>query len=92
MIKIGSALLTRDGVGLDADAIDGWGEQISALLDDGKQVALVTSGAIAEGFRRLGLTERPESIHELRQQQPLARWALFKHMRRAFVVMDDVRH
>ncbi len=65
VIKIGSALLTRDGVGLDADAIDGWCEQISALLDDSKQVALVTSGAIAEGFRRLGLTERPESIHEL---------------------------
>ena len=65
VIKIGSALLTRDGVGLDADAIDGWCEQISALLDDSKHVALVTSGAIAEGFRRLGLTERPESIHEL---------------------------
>ena len=39
VIKIGSALLTRDGVGLDADAIDGWCEQISALLDDGKPVS-----------------------------------------------------
>ncbi|MEC8834390.1 MAG: glutamate 5-kinase [Pseudomonadota bacterium] len=65
VVKIGSALLTSDGVGIDADGIDGWCEQISLLLDGGKQIALVTSGAVAEGFRRLGFTERPDSIHEL---------------------------
>ena len=65
VVKIGSALLTRDGVGIDARGIDGWCKQISVLLNDGKRVALVTSGAVAEGFRRLGFTERPDSIHEL---------------------------
>jgi len=65
VVKIGSALLTSDGVGIDVGGIDGWCKQISLLLDGGKQVALVTSGAVAEGFRRLGFTERPDSIHEL---------------------------
>ncbi|MEE3279682.1 MAG: glutamate 5-kinase, partial [Pseudomonadota bacterium] len=65
VVKIGSALLTSDGVGIDVGGIDGWCKQISLLLDGGKHVALVTSGAVAEGFRRLGFTERPDSIHEL---------------------------
>jgi len=65
VVKIGSALLTSDGVGIDVGGIDGWCKQISLLLDGGKHVALVTSGAVAEGFRRLGFMERPDSIHEL---------------------------
>lgn len=65
VVKIGSAVLTRDGVGIDGGGIDDWCEQISVLLNDHKRVALVTSGAVAEGFRHLGFTERPDSIHEL---------------------------
>lgn len=65
VVKIGSALLTNDGAGLDRDAIDGWVEQIAELLAQGKEIVLVSSGAIAEGLVRLGWKTRPESIHEL---------------------------
>ena len=50
VIKIGSALLTNDGAGLDRQAIDGWVEQIAQLLAKGNEVVLVSSGAIAEGI------------------------------------------
>ena len=49
VIKIGSALLTNDGAGLDRKAIDDWVAQIAQLLAEGKEVVLVSSGAIAEG-------------------------------------------
>ena len=65
VVKIGSALITRDGEGIDIASVDGWCRQISRLLDNGKKVALVSSGAVAEGARRLGFEKRPDSIHEL---------------------------
>lgn len=65
VVKFGSALLTNDGAGLDAVAIAGWVEQMVALLDSGHEVVLVSSGAIAEGLRRLGWSRRPDAIHEL---------------------------
>ena len=54
VIKIGSALLTNDGAGLDRKAIDSWVEQIAHLLSQDNEVVLVSSGAIAEGIVRLG--------------------------------------
>ena len=65
VIKIGSALLTNNGRGLDTAAIAGWVEQIAALRAAGAQVVLVSSGAVAEGMVRLGLSARPDAIHEL---------------------------
>ncbi len=65
VIKIGSALLTNNGRGLDSDAIAGWVDQIATLRASGAQVVLVSSGAVAEGMVRLGLAARPDSIHEL---------------------------
>ena len=65
IIKIGSALLTADGRGLDAAAIGAWVDQIAALREQGIPTAIVSSGAIAEGMCRLGLAGRPEALHEL---------------------------
>ena len=65
VIKIGSALLTNDGQGLDSNAIAGWTEQIATLRKQGKEVILVSSGAVAEGMTRLGWTKRPRALHEL---------------------------
>ena len=62
VIKVGSALLTNDGAGIDRQAIDGWVEQIAKLLDCNKQVVVVSSGAVAEGLVRLGLESRPQNI------------------------------
>ncbi|MBL8383703.1 MAG: glutamate 5-kinase [Burkholderiales bacterium] len=65
VVKVGSALVTNDGRGLDAAAIAHWAGQIAALRSAGKEVVLVSSGAIAEGMQRLGWTRRPKAIHEL---------------------------
>ncbi|MFZ5757680.1 MAG: glutamate 5-kinase [Pseudomonadota bacterium] len=65
VVKIGSALLTNNGRGLDNAAIAGWVDQMAALHRAGAQVVLVSSGAVAEGMVRLGLSARPDSIHEL---------------------------
>lgn len=64
VIKIGSALLTDDGRGLDQKAMATWVEQIAALTKKGYEVVLVSSGAVAAGMTRLGWTSRPKAIHE----------------------------
>jgi len=65
VIKVGSSLVTNEGRGLDGGAIARWASQISTLHQLGKQVVLVSSGAIAEGMQRLGWSRRPQQIHEL---------------------------
>ena len=65
VIKIGSSLVTNDGQGLDNEAISSWAEQIAELRNQGKEVLLVSSGAVAEGMTRLGWTQRPRALHEL---------------------------
>jgi glutamate 5-kinase len=69
VIKIGSALLTNNGTGLDRDAISGWVEQMNALRERGCELVLVSSGAVAEGMNRLGWSQRP---HQLVAQQAAA--------------------
>ncbi|HEX5361736.1 MAG TPA: glutamate 5-kinase [Fluviicoccus sp.] len=65
VVKIGSALLTANGQGLDQDAMAGWVRQMAALADRGVELILVSSGAVAEGMVRMGLPGRPETLHEL---------------------------
>jgi len=65
VVKIGSALLTNDGRGLDEAAIGGWVDQMAELHRRGIEVVLVSSGSIAEGMVRLGWHTRPSAVHEL---------------------------
>lgn len=65
IIKVGSTLVTNDGKGLDHAAIAKWAAQIARLRQLGKEVVLVSSGAIAEGMQRLGFDKRPTGVHEL---------------------------
>ncbi|MES2934728.1 MAG: glutamate 5-kinase [Pseudomonadota bacterium] len=65
IIKVGSSLVTNDGKGLDHAAIAKWASQIAQLRLMGKEIVLVSSGAIAEGMQRLGFDKRPTGIHEL---------------------------
>ncbi|WP_110643987.1 glutamate 5-kinase [Salinicola sp. CPA57] len=65
VVKIGSALLTNDGRGLDESAIGGWVDQMAELHRHGVEVVLVSSGSIAEGMVRLGWQTRPTAVHEL---------------------------
>jgi len=65
VIKIGSALLTNDGRGLDMDALGLWVDQMAALVKQGVELVVVSSGSVAEGMSRLGWKKRPERLHEL---------------------------
>ena len=65
VVKIGSSLLTNAGLGLDRDAIADWVRQIAQLRQRGIEVLVVSSGAIAEGMKRLGWSKRPHAVHEL---------------------------
>ncbi|MDB5930369.1 MAG: glutamate 5-kinase [Polaromonas sp.] len=65
VVKVGSSLVTNEGRGLDAVAIGQWSEQLAALAKDGREVIMVSSGAIAEGMKRLGWSIRPKGIHKL---------------------------
>ena len=65
VVKVGSSLVTNEGRGLDAAAIGQWCQQLAALVKDGREVIMVSSGAIAEGMKRLGWTSRPKAVHEL---------------------------
>ncbi|MDO5530815.1 glutamate 5-kinase [Sutterella sp.] len=65
VVKVGSALVTNEGRGVDIKAIELWARQISELRRMGREVVLVSSGAIVEGMKRLGWTERPSRVCEL---------------------------
>ena len=65
VVKVGSSLVTNDGRGLDEAAIGEWCRQMAVLVHQGREVIMVSSGAIAEGMKRLGWAKRPHEIHEL---------------------------
>ena len=67
VVKVGSSLVTNEGRGLDEQAIGEWCRQIAALMGaaDKREIIMVSSGAIAEGMKRLGWATRPHEVHEL---------------------------
>jgi glutamate 5-kinase len=65
VVKVGSSLVTNEGRGLDERAIGEWCRQLAGLVKAGREVVMVSSGAVAEGMKRLGWTTRPKEINEL---------------------------
>ena len=65
VVKVGSSLVTNEGKGIDAEAVGNWCRQLAALSRQGREVVMVSSGAIAEGMKRLGWKTRPTELHEL---------------------------
>jgi glutamate 5-kinase len=67
VVKVGSSLVTNEGRGLDDQAMGEWCRQIAQLMkaDASREIILVSSGAIAEGMKRLGWVQRPREVHAL---------------------------
>jgi glutamate 5-kinase len=84
VVKVGSALVTNNGTGLDLEAIGEWARQIAALRKRNKEVVLVSSGAIACGMQRLGWTKRPHAVHELQAAAAVGQMGLVQIYERAF--------
>lgn len=79
VVKIGSALLTNDGRGLDKPAIAGWVAQMAVLREQGLDIVLVSSGSVAEGMKRLGWQKRPQSLHELQAAAAVGQMGLVQN-------------
>ena len=84
VVKIGSALLTADGKGLDRGAMAVWVEQMVALRAQGVELVLVSSGAVAAGMSRLGWTARPSAVHELQAAAAIGQMGLVQAWESSF--------
>jgi glutamate 5-kinase len=102
IVKVGSSLVTNNGEGLDKQAIAAWATQISALVKQGKQVVLVSSGAVAEGMQRLGWKKRPVEVNELQAAAAVGQMGLVQmyescfaqhglHTAQILLTHDDLR-
>jgi glutamate 5-kinase len=76
VVKIGSALITADGRGLDRERLRQWVDQIADLAASGVEVVVVSSGAVAEGMKRMGWQERPASLHNLQAAAAIGQMGL----------------
>ena len=84
VVKVGSGLISSPETGLDPGRIGALADEMAALRNDGKEVALVSSGAIASGMSRLGLARRPRSIPEKQAAAAVGQSALMWHYEQAF--------
>ncbi len=102
IVKVGSSLVTNNGEGLDRAAIAAWAAQISTLVKTGKQVVLVSSGAVAEGMQRLGWKQRPVEVNELQAAAAVGQMGLVQmyescfaqhglHTAQILLTHDDLR-
>ena len=84
VIKVGSTLVTNNGAGLDHAALDEWARQIAALRKGGREIVLVSSGAIAAGIQRLGWKKRPSEIHLLQAAAAVGQMGLVEAYEKTF--------
>lgn len=84
VVKIGSSLITDEGRGLDHKAIQNWAQQMAELRSQGKELVLVSSGAVAEGMARLGWKRRPHALHKLQAAAALGQMGLVQQFESCF--------
>ena len=84
VIKIGSAMITDNGRGLDHALINQWVEQMAVLHQQGKELLLVSSGAVAEGLRRLQIERRPRALYALQAAAAVGQMGLVQAYESAF--------
>lgn len=84
VIKVGSSLVTNEGRGLDREAVAAWAAQIAVLRELGREVVLVSSGAVAEGMARLGWARRPKNMHQLQAAAAVGQMGLVQAYETAF--------
>ena len=84
IVKVGSALITADGAGLDLRAIDSWVEQLAQLHGRGIELVLVSSGSIAEGMSRLGWADKPNEVNKLQAAAAVGQMGLVQAYESAF--------
>src|SRR5210317_289359 len=76
VVKIGSTLITEDGQGLDLARLAAWVDQLADLIASGKEIVVVSSGAVAEGMTRMGWSKRPQALHDLQAAAAIGQMGL----------------
>ncbi len=84
VVKIGSTLITDHGKGLNKALLCAWADQIATLHSQGHSVVLVSSGAIAEGVSRMGMAQRPTTLHELQAAAAVGQTGLIQSYETCF--------
>ena len=84
VVKVGSSLVTNQGEGLDIEAIARWAGQVAKLRVQGREIVLVSSGAIAAGLERLGRKRRPHAMHELQAAAAVGQMGLVQAYESSF--------
>jgi glutamate 5-kinase len=84
VVKIGSSSLTSDEGGLNRDKIGFFASELAALRQQGCQVLLVTSGAVAAGFKQMGYKARPKILHEKQAAAAVGQALLMQSYQEAF--------
>jgi len=87
VVKVGSNVLTA-AQGLNLPLIYALSKQISQLMDDGREVMLVTSGAMASGQKKIGLSRRPDEIPKRQAVAAVGQAGLIREYEKAFGVYD----
>lgn len=85
VVKVGSSLVTKEGKGVDQEAIAIWARQVAELKKKGIDVVWVSSGAVAEGVARLGWTKRPKRIHEQRAAAAVGQMGIIQAYEKNFM-------
>ncbi len=88
VVKVGSSLVTNNGQGLNYELIDAWVSQIAALRQQGIQLVLVSSGAVAEGMKRLAWQKRPSAIYQLQAAAAIGQMGLVQAYESRFQQYD----
>ncbi len=88
VVKVGSSLVTSNGKGLDAVAIAAWVQQIATLIGQGRQVVLVSSGAVAEGMQRLNWKQRPVALNDLQAAAAVGQMGMVQMYESCFAKHD----
>jgi glutamate 5-kinase len=83
VVKVGTRVLTRDDGTLDTERVEAIGHELVRLVDDGRRVALVSSGAVGAGMGRLGLTSRPSDLAQLQSVASVGQSRLIEAYNRA---------
>ena len=83
VVKVGSNVLTEDQ-GLNLKAIRSISRQICRLIDSGREVILVSSGAMASGVKKLGLDKRPDEIPKRQAVAAVGQAGLIMEYEKAF--------
>lgn len=87
VVKVGSGVLTADS-GLNLAIIETLSRQINQLTADGREVLLVSSGAMAAGMKKIGLTRRPDEIPKRQAIAAVGQSGLMMAYEQAFVQYD----